>query len=340
MATWKRLLTEDDVTSTNLGNTNLTQDDSTRNYVIDGAGSNLNFVSEHGGTILQVISGPANAANDSCVFKGQVSFKGSTDASTSAVKFFEAVDNGFNAVTIQASNFTETYTLKLPTAAGTNGQVLQTDGSGNLSFADASGGSIDGTGASSKIAIWSDTDTLTNDTDLSWSSLTNTLSSVNVTASGKVDCVNLVADAIGIGKQPVTNAAGAYDGHGSRVFSKVGAITTPVSPEGKIWYLSGSGVGSWNLADKDTEAASTGLVAVWPNTGGPGTMVQEGVVKMASNSGWSGANAGTPLYLGDNGAVQTTVPGTGDIARIMGYVLNASSRIMYFNPDQSYVKVS
>ena len=162
----------------------------------------------------------------------------------------------------------------------------------------------------------------------------------NLTASSKVDCDLLLADGILIGKQPATSAAGAYDGHGSRVFSKVGTVTTPVSPEGKIWYLSGSGVGSWNLADKDTEAASTGLVAVWPNTGGPGTMVQEGVVKMASNSGWSSANAGTPLYLGDDGAVQTTVPGTGDIARIMGYVLNASSSIIYFNPDQSYVKVS
>lgn len=339
MSTWKRILTEDDVTSTNLSNTNLTQSQSTRNYVIDGPGSNLNFVSEHGGTILQIASGPQQAA-DAITIKGTVSLLGSTDASTSNIKFFEAADNGTNNVQLQASDFTESYIIRLPTADGTNGQVLQTDGSGNLSFADAGGGTIDGTGAANKIAIWSDSDTLTNDTDLAWSSSNNTLSSVNFNASSNVTCAILTADAIVIAKQPSTNAAGAYDGAGTRIFSKVGSNNVIANAAGKVCYLGGSGTGTWNLADKDAESTSVGLLAVYPNAGGPSVMVREGVVKMASNQGYSSAAAGTALYLGDDGAVQTAVPGTGDIARIVGYVLNASSNIIYFCPDNSYVKVS
>ena len=340
---WKKLLTEDDVVTENLGNTNLTQSQGTRNYTIDGAGSSLNFISEHGGTILQIISGPSgpNAAADGITIKGTVSLQGSTDASTSNIKFFEAADNGTNNVQLQASDFTESYVMRLPTADGDNGQVLQTDGSGNLSFADAGGGTIDGTGAANKIAIWSDADTLTNDTDLSWSSSTNTLSSGNFTASGTVTCDIVNADEIIIAKVPSTNAAGAYDGAGSRVFSKVGGVSSPTNPAGKVFVLQGSGSGTWTEADKDAEATSTGLLAVWPNTGGPSKMLAEGTVLMASNNGWSTAAAGAPLYLADDGAVKAAPPSdSGDIARIVGYVLNAASRIMYFNPDQTFIKIA
>jgi hypothetical protein len=49
-------------------------------------------------------------------------------------------DSGDAPMTITApSDWDSPYTLTLPTNAGTNGQVLTTDGSGNLSFADAPG---------------------------------------------------------------------------------------------------------------------------------------------------------------------------------------------------------
>lgn len=341
-ATWKRILTSDDVVTENLGNTNLTTNTS-RSYTFTSSGA-LTIVSHNGSNLLKLTSGPSGLNTDVAEFNcAEVSFRNSNDANAGTILLYESANaSGDSYVGLRApTTIASDYTLTLPTADGSNGQALVTDGSGNLSFSTVSGsGTIDGTGAANKIAIWSDTDTLTNDTDLSWASSTNTLSATNVTASGTVDCKLLFADSIVIGKQPLTNAAGAYDGNGSRVFSKVGSQTTPVSPEGKIWYLQGSGSGSWLLADKDAEASSTGLLALWPNTGGPTSMVQEGVVRMASNSGFSSAAAGTPVYLGDDGAVQTAVPGTGDIARIVGYVLNASSRIIYFCPDNSYVKVT
>lgn len=46
-------------------------------------------------------------------------------------------------------------------SSGTSGQVLSKDGSGNVVWADASGGgSIDGSGTANKMAKWSDSDTL------------------------------------------------------------------------------------------------------------------------------------------------------------------------------------
>lgn len=45
-------------------------------------------------------------------------------------------------------------------SSGTNGQVLSKNGSGQVVWADASGGTIDGSGTANKMAKWSDSDTL------------------------------------------------------------------------------------------------------------------------------------------------------------------------------------
>ena len=50
----------------------------------------------------------------------------------------------------------------------TNGQVVKYNSTTGQFENQAEGGSIDGTGVANKLAIWSDTDTLTNDTDLHW----------------------------------------------------------------------------------------------------------------------------------------------------------------------------
>lgn len=58
-----------------------------------------------------------------------------------AINFKEASVNGTNYIAIKApDSIASNFTLKLPNADGTNGQVLGTDGSGNLSFIDAGGG--------------------------------------------------------------------------------------------------------------------------------------------------------------------------------------------------------
>ena len=51
------------------------------------------------------------------------------------VRFLEDTDNGSNYIALRAGTLSGNVTLTLPTAAGSNGEFLKTDGSGNLSFA-------------------------------------------------------------------------------------------------------------------------------------------------------------------------------------------------------------
>ena len=70
------------------------------------------------------------------------------DGSNAVGKLVLKCSNNSHGVTIESpahSAYTGSYTLTLPTSAGTNGQVLQTDGSGNLSWVDLpSGGGVGG----------------------------------------------------------------------------------------------------------------------------------------------------------------------------------------------------
>ena len=59
------------------------------------------------------------------------------------IRFLEDTDNGSNYIALRAGTIGSNVTLTLPTAAGSNGQFLKTDGSGNLSFADAGAGGSD-----------------------------------------------------------------------------------------------------------------------------------------------------------------------------------------------------
>jgi hypothetical protein len=59
------------------------------------------------------------------------------------IRFRETTANGTNYVALKApASLASDVTFTLPSADGTADQVLKTDGSGNLSFADASGGGI------------------------------------------------------------------------------------------------------------------------------------------------------------------------------------------------------
>jgi len=70
----------------------------------------------------------ANKAVDEIIVGNSTTVGGS-------VKFQEGTNNGSDAVTIKAPNtLAAAYTLTLPTATGTAGQFLKTDGSGNLAF--------------------------------------------------------------------------------------------------------------------------------------------------------------------------------------------------------------
>ena len=71
---------------------------------------------------------------------------GGTSSSQGTVKLYEDTDNGTNYVGLQApASIASNLTLTLPSADGTSGQFLQTDGSGALSFATVASGLTLGT---------------------------------------------------------------------------------------------------------------------------------------------------------------------------------------------------
>jgi hypothetical protein len=108
------------------------------------------------------------------------------------VKFFEDSDNGSNAITLQGPASTSDVTFTLPSADGSSGHVLKTDGSGNLSFVAQSVSSLaaDDISAGDAAVTISTTsgditiDAAANDTDIIFKGTDNTADITMLTLDG------------------------------------------------------------------------------------------------------------------------------------------------------------
>ena len=88
-------------------------------------------------------------------------FVGNNSSTGGTVKLNEGTSNGTNFVGLKAANSIGTsLTFTLPSSDGSNGQVLKTDGSGNLSFGAGAGGSLTiaaDSGSNDTVAVGTDT---------------------------------------------------------------------------------------------------------------------------------------------------------------------------------------
>lgn len=124
-------------TNTNIGSDNLSIS-GTRTLTLSSSGNS--FAIKAGSTLtpFKVTSNGTSPAT--IAVNGDLRLD-SGALSGGLIKLEENPMGGSNFVALQApSSLSANLTLKLPATDGTNGQFLQTDGSGNLSFADASGG--------------------------------------------------------------------------------------------------------------------------------------------------------------------------------------------------------
>jgi len=113
--------------------------------VIRGSGPTTGVSVSAGAKTLVAWNGSDFVSISSTVFSGVISVEG-TAASGAAIRLFEDTDNGTNYIALQAPAALATnVTLTLPDNDGAATQVLATDGSGVLSWAD-SGGSLSGAG--------------------------------------------------------------------------------------------------------------------------------------------------------------------------------------------------
>jgi len=78
---------------------------------------------------------PLTIATDSAIFTVEVQIQSDNDAVGGQLKLAEARDNGTSTIALKAPNsLAASTTFTLPSADGTSGQLLSTNGSGALSF--------------------------------------------------------------------------------------------------------------------------------------------------------------------------------------------------------------
>ena len=125
------------------------------------------------------------------------------------------------------------------------------------------------------------------------------------------------------------------DGEASGEIVYIGAGTENLTA-GSVYYYTSSG---WVAADADAVSSASGLIGMAlgtnPTTAG---VLLRGYGVSSSNLG----TVGSVVYLSTTaGAVTETAPsGNGDVVRVMGYTLNATSDLMYFNPSPDWIEIT
>jgi hypothetical protein len=102
-----------------------------------------------------------------------------------------------------------------------------------------------------------------------------------------------------------------------------------------VVYLDSNG--DWLRTDATTATTSTSMLAIALGSVPSRGMLVRGY---ASNSSW-GFTIGVPLYLRSfAGSITETAPGgTGEVVRIVGYCVNSTNGVIYFNPDNTWVEI-
>lgn len=125
MATWKKILLDGDAVVDNLATDNLTQDESSRVYSLNGDTNSLSFK----GGITQMV----DTSNDQ-EFSFDTVNRVFDVHNGNSIRFREDDDNNFVALKADATVGSD-YTITLPgSAPGGNNKILESDSNGNLSW--------------------------------------------------------------------------------------------------------------------------------------------------------------------------------------------------------------
>jgi hypothetical protein len=186
-----------------------------------------------------------------------------------------------------ASNVTLSSIANLHILGGTSGQVLSTDGAGNLSWATAGGGGGSPGGANTQLQF-NDAGSFGGTGNLTFDKTTNTLTTVNITANGVIDFS---------GSSNVTIGTNPFSGEIVILRQNVGITgtntaisgTTQLVINGSKWP-SGYGTGGQVLSTDGNGVLS------WANAGSGGapTYIENG----SSTIGFDGANGNIVMNAG------------------------------------------
>jgi len=119
--------------------------------------------------------------------------------------------------------------------------------------------------------------------------------------------------------------------------------TSPSATAGNLVNLAATNVS--NVGAQSAAAAATGMLLVVTDAGTGDELLIEGVVKLSTTTTTAllptTAKKGAPVYMSTTvGAVTTTAPSTaGDFVRVVGYVVDATNRTIYFKPDNTWLEL-
>lgn len=274
-----------------------------------------------------------STSNDNIVLApngtGFVEIKGNTNAGAIRLN----CESNTHGVTLKSPphSANATYSLTLPNADGSNGQVLQTNGSGILSFATASGGvAVNSQAANRLVACSSSTDVLDGEANLTFNGSTLSVTG-SITTTGQLSGNG---SSIAVSKIE-TSIGGAGSAGDLGLNAEVVTITTTTGLNaGYVYYL---GASAWTSAVATSVAAASGMMAVATGTSSANGMCIRGIVHVATALGGS---IGDVVYLSTaTGRMTTTaVSSTGNINRVMGYKVGTNK--IFFNPSQEWIEIS
>ena len=137
-----------------------------------------------------------------------------------------------------------------------------------------------------------------------------------------------------------TNAGEFNDG--ARMLTSVYG-TSPSATAGNVVNLANTNVS--NVGATSVAAAATGMILMVTDAATGDELLIEGVIRLSSATTTAllptTAKRGAPVYMSTtDGAVTNVAPSTaGQFVRVVGYVLDAANRTIYFKPDNTWLEL-
>ena len=215
-----------------------------------------------------------------------------------------------NAITLASGNNASAWTLTLPTSAGSANYFLQTDGSGNTTWAAAAAGTIN-TGTVGQITYYSGTNALSGTTTgtgvlTALGNNTNTAGGVLVPSAALTASAIVLGGGSGTGPATTTTGTGVVTAIGNAV-NTAGGLLAPAGALASNALVVGGGSGT----GPSTITTGTGVVtALGVNTGTAGAFVVNGGALGTPSSGTLSSCTGLSLTTGVSGVLPVANGGT------------------------------
>ena len=337
MANWKKILTEDDVTNTNLGSSDLTSSSASRTFTLGTGNASFTIKNEEDDDVFKILNTSTDVVLTQLAGGLNIVEDYASTPTQGYIKFYEGTssENYFSIAgpTASAVNQHMHFPRSEPTAAG---QVIRVAENGitltggeyviNTEWAAASGTTINNN-ADNKVITGSGTaGTLEAESNLTFDS--NNVLTVN--GQGKINDILCTPQGI---------SSDGDVGIGSRTATIGGSANTTA---GRVYYY--TSLGAWASANGNTETHNASLFAMARGSNSSNGMCFEGFIKPSVfNSSGSPSTStlavGKAVYLNSNASVTTDVPSaSGSFARILGYATNTT--VMYFRPSNEYVEIA